>query len=103
MELTVKERVHAKAYLPLRGSIEEKKTKFDLIEKLKFTEEETATLDYIEENGRAQWQKDKEFISDIDLSDAEKQLIIKGLEELSQAGVMDDETYEMYLKFKEGN
>jgi hypothetical protein len=98
MLIATKERLVLPNMLPKKGKETEQIIVRSIVDKVKFSDKEQATLDIREEKGRVVWNdlpsKEVEF-SEIELS-----LLQKAARTLDENGEVDQDNLDVYMKFR---
>lgn len=92
MELSIKDRLYIPAFLPKEGNFKDFNTKKDILHKIEIdaSEREQIGLHENKENGRIEWETEKEVPLAVEFSDGEMAYLRKACEKISEESLPDD-------------
>ena len=92
MELSIKDRLYIPAILPKEGNFKDFNHKKEILRKIEITaeEREQVALHENKENGRIEWETEKEVSLSVDFSEAETTYLKKACEKISEENLPDD-------------
>ena len=101
MKLSIKDRIVFEAFLPKQGNIVDIKVAKDLREKVEIQQEEMIKVNLRVEGAFTKWDAGKDFDIEIEITDLEKSLLKKQVEELDKLKSINDQNLDLALKIQE--
>lgn len=99
VNLNVKDRLALISLLPTNGTLVEMGEIFELVKLIKFSEEEKASIDYTEGDGKIYWNLSKESQREFELTFEQIKIIKKSVTKLDEDGKIDFSNYDVCYKF----
>lgn len=99
IELNVKDRLVIISILKPSGSLQDMVIVFDIVKKLRFTEEDKKQINYREEDGKIVWDYSKEQPKEFSLTYDEIRIIKDAVDVLDKEQKIDFNNFETCLKF----
>ena len=99
MKFTTRERLWLRELLPVKGTFSDMKLKRELALKIEFSDEEKETLELKRLENGLSFNPQKEFDSELEFNDDEKQLIKNSLNMLSEKKELTDDLVTLFEKF----
>ena len=102
MELRVKDRIVLLQILPKEGNFLTFKSVRELRDKLHFSEQDDQDFGIEEEDGQVKWSADKDVPREFTFSKMQREVVEKALTDLEKQNKLDDNTFDLYAQFVEG-
>jgi len=98
-EMSVNDRLVILSLLPETGNLLEMRLVNDFVEEIGFSNDEQEELDMKIEVNKIRWNKEKERIKKIIISDEVRELIMRRIIELDKKGMIDVNVFSVIKKF----
>jgi len=101
MNLTILDRIILPNILPAEGSFDTLILKKDVLEKVQITQKELEKYEIRAEEGRVIWNEaGAKYELEVELTELETKLVTEQLKKLDDDNKLDDNTVNLYKKFK---